>query len=44
MFGTIIGLGFFIFLFVVSAGVGLWLDKAEKKRVEELREREPRQL
>lgn len=34
--GDIIGIAFFIFLFVVATGFGIWLQRAENKRVEKL--------
>ena len=34
--GDIIGLSFFIFLFIVATGFGIWLQRAENERLEKL--------
>lgn len=34
--GDIIGILFFIFLFVVATGFGIWLQRAENERTEKL--------
>lgn len=34
--GDIIGIAFFVFLFVLATGFGLWLQRAENERLEKL--------
>jgi septation ring formation regulator EzrA len=37
--GDIIGIAFFVVLFVIATGFGLWLQRAENERIEKQEEK-----
>ena len=39
--GDIIGIAFFVVLFVIATGFGLWLERAENERLRKLEEKKP---